>query len=349
MMPSKNSNTTTAKRKRNSTNSPAARPVRNIITLDAIPNNRVFMLGNNGHIKHPYDVHGLADMVHHDMYGRLTEQGRPNSRVPHTREVMNQETINAILNKARKTGWTPPTTASMQVTANNRRVPPNLAAALASARDAIAAGLERQRMSIQVQEEVKAVLQVQSWFRRVSREIARMVGEAGLNVAVLKRASDYVQDQSKYFHRNTPSSIYLHNPLPRVSKTGKFTVDFNNPSRDFPPISLRAQITPSGVNVLRVDIGRFNDEIISIKVVGDLRGENFNWKNVHTWSAGHYSGLLKAFMSSNPETRRQRRQMRQHASFMDRIFTALGASPVAFDNGRSSNHWYPFRVRVGSV
>ena len=321
IMSTKNNTTTvaTAKRKRNSMNSTTAQPVRNLITLNVIPRNRVFMLGKNGHTKQPYDVHGLADMVHHNMNGRLTELGRPPSRVPHTREVLKKETINAIFKKAKNTGWTQPTAASMHVTANNRRVPANLAAASAPVRAAIAEGIARQRLSRRLEGAVSAVLDIQRSFRRVSRAVRSEVRETGVTSASLRRISLYAHEESRQFLLENPSAWTSH-VATVFARTGKFTIDFQHSDRMLlPPISLHAQITPSGVNLTRVDIGFYNDDIITIPVVGDLHGENFEWKNVHTWSNGRYGETGMVF----PE-RMERSQMQKHASIMNKIFRALG-------------------------
>lgn len=101
-----------------------------------------------------YDVHGLADMLHHDEHGSVTVHGRRNaSRVPH---IPNQSITaaerTAIYDLARATGWTSTARAEEEARAS-RAVPPELAAAAAAARANRNAMQARQRAAAPQQDE----------------------------------------------------------------------------------------------------------------------------------------------------------------------------------------------------
>ena len=129
--PSKNTNT-------NSNNNRI-----NMITQEPIPRGRKFMLRGAA-----YDVHGLADLLHHDDHGTVTDFGRRASRVPHIpSEYITAAEKAAIYAKAKSTvpEWTPTARANAESVAS-RSVPPDLAQAAAAAREARNTAMARQRL-----------------------------------------------------------------------------------------------------------------------------------------------------------------------------------------------------------
>lgn len=96
----------TMKRQRNS-NSNSNNNV-NVITLSKIPRTRRLLLGLPP-VQRAYDVHSLANLVTHHLYGPVNEYGRSQYiRHPHNPAArLTNADINRILNHARSTGWEP--------------------------------------------------------------------------------------------------------------------------------------------------------------------------------------------------------------------------------------------------
>ena len=303
-MPPKNTkNTTTttrkkptAKRTRNTTNANAARPrpqpprpsqvLRNMITLNAIPNGRVFMLGKEGSVKQPYDVHGLANMVHHNTRGRLTNLGRPAPREPHTREELSQRTINAIMKHAKNTGWVRPSAEStMTVTANNRRVPANLAATAAVERAARNATIGRQRAASgqannlrfldepSLRHVVVGMQRFEQWYRDVSRDVGslfrRTPGRGQLGAEYVQVAEHFVQTAARRLEGRLIQRVYSptiiqqpYNPKElhiECRILGTRTSEFGRNNWDphyhkFPIITLVSRVTRSGLFLVRIEV-----------------------------------------------------------------------------------------------
>ena len=303
----KNTTTTTrkkptAKRTRNTTNANTAHPrpqpprpsqvLRNMITLNAIPNGRVFMLGKEGSVKQPYDVHGLANMVHHNTRGRLTNLGRPAPREPHTREELSQRTINAIMKHAKNTGWVRPSAEStMTVTANNRRVPANLAATAAVERAARNATLGRQRAASRqanissldepsLRHVVVGMQRFEQWYRDVARDVGSLFrfrfrgapGRGQLGAEDVQAAEHFVQTAARRLEGRLIQRVYSptiiqqpYNPkeLHIQCKFGRglslvpMLVPINRdpqPANEFPIITFVSRVTRSGLFLVRIEV-----------------------------------------------------------------------------------------------
>ena len=357
----KNTTTTTrkkptAKRTRNTTNANAAHPrpqpprpsqvLRNMITLNAIPNGRVFMLGKEGSVKQPYDVHGLANMVHHDTRGRLTNLGRPAPREPHTREEISQRTINAIMKHAKNTGWVRPSAEStMTVTANNRRVPANLAATAAVERAARNATLGRQRAASRQIRNIRSsdnatlrtVVRGMQHFEQLYRDIARDVGSLFRNQDFLQQlgvpghgqlGAQYVEAALHYVQAatesdpNYPMFAGIRNVFTNADQT-KLSIQYVF-APGFPSIIFVSHVKRTGLFLVEVIVGGAISLLpfpgLTLNLEGGIFGARFAWEYLHNWTP-----ILHYERFQHP------RDINQAAVFLNQALLALGVRPVEFE------------------
>ena len=191
----------------------------NAITGESIPAGRTYMLGRDGMVKQSYNVHTLANMIHHARTHALNNNhGRPDPRDPFTRNKLNNRTLAAINRLARSTGWAPPV---FQQTVNNHRVPENLATGAAMGRANWNAMLARQHQQVSraglsnksismrsastsrsrqllpahYQSTVRGLLDFEKWYRGLARGYAALVSKR----RALGVGPPYVPDIFRYF------------------------------------------------------------------------------------------------------------------------------------------------------